>query len=94
MISARNIIRHELIGLSAVVVRASNPTHVGIAGPIVDETRNTVRIRSVKGIRIVPKDRSLFRLTLPDGTRVEVEGSRLIGAPERRVTLRPEKEQR
>jgi len=38
MISPRNILRHELIGLDVLVARASNPGHVGVAGRIIDET--------------------------------------------------------
>jgi ribonuclease P protein subunit POP4 len=87
MISARNILRHELIGLDVLVSEASNPFHRGICGQVIDETRNTLLIRTPCGNRMVPKQHSCFRFTLEGGLKVEVDGSALIMAPERRVNL-------
>lgn len=87
MISPRNVLRHELIGLDVLVVKASNPAHIGIAGRIIDETRNTVVIQGVEGQKRVPKSFSRFRLTLPDGIRVEIDGSMLAMPPERRINI-------
>ncbi|HUU76321.1 MAG TPA: ribonuclease P protein component 1 [Methanoregulaceae archaeon] len=87
MISPQNILRHELIGLDVLVVNASNPTHVGISGRIIDETRNTLVIQGKDGQKRVPKKFSRFRLTLPDGVRVEIDGSMLAMPPERRINL-------
>ena len=86
MISPRNILRHELIGLDVSVVEASNPLHRGISGLIVDETRNTLLIRTPAGNRRIQKQYSRFRITLPDRTRVIIDGSALVSAPERRIT--------
>jgi len=86
MISARNILRHELIGLDVSVVEASNPLHCGISGLIIDETRNTLLIRTPCGNRRIQKQYSRFRIILPDGTRVIINGSALVSAPERRIS--------
>jgi len=86
MISPRNVLRHELIGLDVSVVEASNPLHRGIAGLIVDETRNTLLIRTPAGDRRIQKQYSRFRIILPDRTRVIIDGSALVAAPERRIT--------
>jgi len=88
MISPRNIIRHELIGLPVVVVKASNPRHRGIRGTIIDETKNIFKINTESGSKMIPKHLSTFRLLLPDGTTVDVNGSVLVMQPEKRVTLR------
>ncbi|NLA39619.1 MAG: ribonuclease P protein component 1 [Methanomicrobiales archaeon] len=88
MISPRNILRHELIGLDVLVVRASNPGHAGVSGRIIDETRNTLVIRTERGEKRIPKRFSLFRFRLPDGITVDVDGSSLEGQPERRITMR------
>jgi ribonuclease P protein subunit POP4 len=88
MISPRNILRHELIGLDVLVVRASNPGHVGVSGRIIDETRNTLVIRTERGEKRIPKRFSVFRFRLPDGTTVDVDGSSLEMQPERRITMR------
>ena len=86
MISPRNILRHELIGLVVSVAEASNPLHRGISGLIVDETRNTLLIRTSCGDRRIQKEYSRFRIILPDGTKVVVDGSALAVSPEKRIT--------
>jgi ribonuclease P protein subunit POP4 len=86
MISPRNILRHELIGLDVSVAESSNPLHRGITGLIIDETRNTLVIRTSCGDRRIQKQHSRFRIILPDGTRVLIDGSALVSAPEKRIT--------
>ncbi|HUK39186.1 MAG TPA: ribonuclease P protein subunit [Methanomicrobiales archaeon] len=86
MITAGNILRHELIGLPVEVVRADNPAQQGIAGRIVDETRNMIAIGTPRGVRRIGKVQATFRITLPDGTVVDVSGSALVSAPEKRIT--------
>ena len=85
MISCQNVIRHELIGLDVLVAGATNPFHMGISGHIIDETRNLVVIQTQAGIKKLPKLGSMFRLILPDNTLVEINGSALILAPEKRL---------
>ncbi len=50
-ITPENLIYHTLIGLEAVVSGSTNPDMVGIAGAVIDETRNTLVISpSLTGI--------------------------------------------
>jgi ribonuclease P protein subunit POP4 len=86
MITPGNILRHELIGLPVEVVHASNPAQQGIAGRIVDETRNMVVIETSRGTKKIEKAHATFRLTVPDGTVVDVSGSALVSQPEKRIT--------
>ncbi|HNJ80528.1 MAG TPA: ribonuclease P protein subunit [Methanoregulaceae archaeon] len=86
MISARNILRHELIGLVVSVVDASNPLHRGISGQIIDETRNTLLIRTPDGDRRIQKQYTRFCISIPDGTRVLIDGSAIVSSPEKRIT--------
>jgi ribonuclease P protein subunit POP4 len=88
MITRRNILRHELIGLPVTVVRASNPYHEGVTGTVIDETRNTFHIRTLSGEKVIPKHPNTFRFVLPDRTVVDVDGSALVMQPERRITLK------
>jgi len=44
-----NIRMHEFIGLDAEVLQATCPTLVGKKGCVVDETRNTLRLRIAAG---------------------------------------------
>jgi ribonuclease P protein subunit POP4 len=91
MISPRNVIRHELIGLDVLVVRASNPTHTGVSGKIMDESRNMLIIRTGSGLKRIPKKTGTFRVSLPDGIQVDIQGSVLVMAPEKRVSLQKKK---
>ena len=84
-ITAKNILRHELIGLDTVVIRDRNPCNVSIHGRVINESRNTLLIQQGKKVKRVAKHTAVFRFKLPDGTIVEVEGSTIVGRPEDRV---------
>jgi ribonuclease P protein subunit POP4 len=88
MITPQNILFHELIGQDVVVSHASNPSLVGIAGCIINETRGMVTIKAGSGIKMVGKKGATFRIRLPQGKVVDLEGSALLMAPERRITMR------
>ena len=87
MRTAKNILRHELIGLECTVVKADNKSQIGISGKIVDETRKTIVIESSKGLRTIPKQGSVFRMKLPKET-ADVPGNLLIAKPEDRIKKR------
>ncbi|MEE8402121.1 MAG: ribonuclease P protein component 1 [Candidatus Hydrothermarchaeaceae archaeon] len=84
-ITPKTITRHELIGLKCVVVRASNPEIVGTKGTVVDETKNMIVIENSER-RMVPKKDAIFQFELEETVRVN--GRRLLGRPEDRVSLR------
>ncbi|MDD1727714.1 MAG: ribonuclease P protein component 1 [Methanospirillum sp.] len=88
MRTPQNILFHELIGLDVTVVHASSPSLVGIAGLIIDETRNTVMIKTYSGLKMVGKKGVTFRVQLPEGNVVDLDGSALLMAPEKRITMR------
>ena len=82
------LVRHELAGLDAEVVSASNPEFVGIAGTVVAETTKTLGIERADGasrVSQVPKAAATFAFDLPDGTTVTVAGERLVARPARRT---------
>ena len=91
MISSRNVLRHELIGLDVLVTGASNPEQRGMSGRIIDETRNLMVIETPRGIKRIAKMRSVFRVALPSGELVEIDGSVLVLAPEKRINLHEKK---
>ena len=55
MINQNNILRHELIGLNAEVSKSLNPLKIGIKGKVMDETQQTLTIRTKKGDKKVLK---------------------------------------
>jgi len=82
------ILQHELIGLNARVVKSLHPDYVGIAGRVIDESRNTLVIRHENKRKTVTKRVAVFHFTMPDGTVIEVDGKAIVGRPEDRVKKR------
>ena len=91
MISSQNVIRHELIGLDVLVSGAANPIQRALTGRIIDETKNLLVIETSKGIKRVPKTHSRFQLHLPGSELVEIDGSVMDLAPEKRINLHDRK---
>lgn len=80
-----NITKHELIGLFVKVIESKNKSVVGISGKIIDETRETIKIKTAKGEKNIIKNQARFQFTLPKKEKVEVQGKLLIGRPEIRI---------
>lgn len=85
MITSKNVFYHELIGLYSEVVESSNEFLVGINGNIIDERKKTISIETENGIKIVPKNVSIFHFFLPNGEWVEIDGKILVNRPEDRI---------
>jgi len=91
MITAKNLIRHELIGLEVKVTDSANKFQVGIKGLVVDETKNLLTIETEKGIKKIQKKGTSFIFTIPNGKKVKVDGSIIAKRPEERVKLKVKK---
>ncbi|MEN2975047.1 MAG: ribonuclease P protein subunit [Candidatus Caldarchaeales archaeon] len=83
-LNARNIVRHEVIGLN--VIARGIKQRVQHYGEIVGESYKTFKILKQDG-RIITliKDAYIFEFTLPNNEKVEIEGSALLGRPEDRL---------
>jgi ribonuclease P protein subunit POP4 len=84
-ITPYNLVRHELIGLEVEIKNSTNKNQMGLKGKVIDETFKTLKIETDKGEKVIPKDITIFIFTLPNGTRVQVEGKILLGRPEDRI---------
>lgn len=85
-ITPKNLVRHELIGLKVKIEESSDPTQRGLKGKVIDESYSTLKIETVKGKeKTIPKKNSVFIFTLPNKTKVQVEGKLLIARPEDRI---------
>ncbi len=82
-----NLPRHELIGLDSEVVESTDPGREGLAGTVVDETKNTLLLDTEDGEKSVPKEECVFRFHLED-LKVRVNGRLLSGRPEDRIGKR------
>lgn len=84
-ISASNIMFHELIGLKITVIESSDDTLKGLSGEVIDETKNTLKIKSSKGSKTVPKSTVTLKIELPDGAYATVEGKKTAYRSEDRI---------
>ncbi len=83
--SALNIVFHELIGLHAAVVESSDETLKGLSGEIIDETKQTLRVKVEQGVKTVPKANVTLKVDLPDGQSVNIYGKKIMHRPEDRI---------
>lgn len=88
MITPQNVLFHEFIGQDVTVVHASNQSLIGTSGVIIDETRGAFTIKTVSGLKMVGKKGATFRLRLAEKGIVDLDGSALLMAPERRISMR------
>jgi ribonuclease P protein subunit POP4 len=91
MITPKNLVRHELIGLKAKIADSSNRAVIGMEGPVVDETRNTLTLEVGGKEKNFVKEQCVFSFTLPSGKRVRVDGKVLVARPEDRTKKRLKK---
>jgi ribonuclease P protein subunit POP4 len=84
-ITPQNLVRHELIGLELEVKESPNSSQIGLKGRVIDETFKIIKIDSKRGEKAIPKEKTTFIFTIPDGTRVQVDGNLLLGRPEDRI---------
>jgi ribonuclease P protein subunit POP4 len=80
----KELIRHELIGLDAEIVKAKNQTLVGFKGKIVDETQSTLTIKQKDKMKKIIKDQATFNFKVGEKI-VQVDGKLLVGRPEDRL---------
>lgn len=79
-----NITRHELIGLKARVIKAPDPTQIGISGTIRDETQQMLVIETDDQMQQLPKEDRVFQIR-GDHLKVQVNGNLLIARPVDRI---------
>ncbi|MCX8197162.1 MAG: ribonuclease P protein subunit [Candidatus Micrarchaeota archaeon] len=82
-IKKENLALHELIGLKAEVVSSISAPFMGMKGTVVDETKNTIVIRSEKdgSEKIIPKGACIFSFKLPDGKSATLDGRKIAFRP-------------
>ena len=87
MITSKNLVHHEFIGLN-VDVRSRTDKSLNLFGTVIDETKNTFKIESRGKEKIIPKKGSIFTFDIPSGEKVEVNGDILSIRPEDRIKKR------
>ena len=88
MITSRNLVHHEFIGLN-VHARSKKNQSLDLNGTIIDETKNTIKIEGIDEVeKMVPKKDSIFVFEIPSGEKIEVDGNILSIRPEDRIKKR------
>lgn len=84
MITPKNVVRHELIGLGAVVSKAKDTKVEGLRGTIVEETLKTLVLNTDGKRKRLVKENITIELNVGEKT-VSVDGRLLVGRPEDRI---------
>ncbi len=80
-----DIIRYEFIGTQAKIAQSPHSDYLGLAGPVIEETKNTLTLVHQGQPKSVIKDLATFDFKFPDGTVVEIDGKLLVGRSEDRL---------
>ena len=88
MITSKNLVHHEFIGLKVHATSLKNKS-LNLKGTIIDETKNTIKIEEEDNSeKIIPKIGNMFVFELPNGEKVEIDGTILSIRPEDRIKKR------
>ena len=88
MITSKNLVHHEFIGLNVHAVSKNNKS-LDLKGTVIDETKNTIKIEGIDNSeKVIPKNGTMFIFEIPDGEKVEVDGNILSIRPEDRIKKR------
>ncbi|MEK6936764.1 MAG: ribonuclease P protein subunit [Nanoarchaeota archaeon] len=80
----KDFLRHELIGLKMEVIESKNKNLIGIQGTIVDETKNTLVVKTPEKSLTLVKDQVTLKI-FKDNHEIKVNGEILVGRPEDRL---------
>lgn len=80
-----DIIRYEFIGTQAKIAQSVHEGYLGLAGPVIAETKNTLTLIHQGQPKSVIKDLAVFDFKFGDGTTVEIDGKLLVGRSEDRL---------
>jgi ribonuclease P protein subunit POP4 len=86
MITAENILAHEVIGLNATIVESTDPSLAGLKGTIVFETKNTFSIRSGGTTKHIAKMAAKKIEIQTQSGACFISGSSMIARPEDRIS--------
>jgi ribonuclease P protein subunit POP4 len=72
--------KQSFIGLETTVIDSTNQTLIGLKGKIVDETKNSFKIKTSKGLKIVLKNTSSFEIN-----HQKIIGQKINKTPQERI---------
>ena len=69
-----------LLGKQIEVKQSSNRYEVGIKGIVIEDTKNTIKVRTENGVKIILKNNVILMIN-----NREIDGNLLIGKEEERI---------
>jgi len=81
---SKSILKQEFIGAEAEIVDAKNKRLAGLKGKIIDETKNTLKIKTNKGNKIVVKNQITLQIKI-GGKKYEFKGALIAHRAEERI---------
>ncbi|WP_455139205.1 ribonuclease P protein subunit [Candidatus Hodarchaeum mangrovi] len=79
----KNLLKIRLIGLNCTIIYSGKE----FTGQIIDETRNTLKILSNNGVKIIPKENSSLIIMINE-QKYKIDGKYLKGRHEDRIKHR------
>ena len=80
MITADNIVSHELIGLNTEITQSTNPQVVGLNGRIINETKSMFTINTENGTKSMAKSTNSWKFSI-DKNEIVIDGSKITKRP-------------
>lgn len=77
----------ELIGRTAKITDAKNKANIGLEGKIIDETKNTLTIKTKKGRKKLIKKNITLKMKI-NNSEITINGEEIQAAPEERIKIR------
>ena len=84
MISPKNLVNHELIGLEIEIKNSENKSLIGKKGKVIDETKSTFIIQDKNKTKTIIKKGTLFVFNV-DSQKIQIKGDYLQGNPWDRI---------
>ena len=69
-----------LLGKQVEVIQSSNRYEVGIKGLVIEDTKNTIKVRTENGVKILIKNNIILMIN-----DKKIDGNLLIGKEEERI---------
>ena len=76
--------RSELVGLIVNIVKSTDPEWNGKRGIIIDETKNTFKIKIDDIKKVIAKKTAVFEFETKE-KKIKIEGSKILFRPEDRI---------
>jgi len=82
----KNLKQGEIIGKNIEIIESKNKSNQGLKGKIIDETKNTIKIKTKKGEKTLIKKNITFKMESHNNETIN--GAEIQAAPEERIKLR------